>query len=199
MYRQRMRIERPELVEAAPAVAPAAQTPADAAATLACRTSIGSETMGADGKAAIVLSLLGIMFTVLARFGPELGFILQHGITKTGIIRIVCVGMLLGFSSFSLCAVVQAFRTIVPRFHRDRPSLAFFAKIASMEREEYFAKVESMTMEDALGQILLYNHTAATICAQKYKQLDRTLKLFEAAAGCWLVLVLILVFQSLHG
>jgi hypothetical protein len=198
-----MRIARPEPVrETTPAIEPVTapeQTPADAAATLACRTSIGSETMAADGKAAIVLSLLGIMFTVLARFGSELGFILQHGITKTGIVRVLCAIMLLGFSSFSLCAVVQAFRTIVPRFRRDKPSLAFFAEIASMEREEYFAKVESMTMQDALGQILLYNHTAATICAEKYKQLARTLRLFEAAAACWLVLVLVLVFKSLHG
>ena len=206
MYRQRMRIQRRQfepLPAAEPVVAPAAApepSPADAAATLACRTSIGAETMGADGKAAIVLSLLGIMFTVLARFGTELGTVLRHGVgTGTGIVRIGCGAMLLGFAACALFAVVQAFRTIVPRFRKDKPSLAFFAEIASMEREAYFAKVESMTMQDALGQILLYNHTAATICAEKYKQLARTLRLFEAAAACWLVLVLVLVFKSLHG
>ena len=206
MYRSNvMRIPRPQPAEYAPQPGPA-PSPVDAeakaheaAATLACRTSIGSETMGADGKAAIVLSLLGIMFTVLARFGPELGFILRHGITKTGVVRVTCAVMLLGFAGFALCAVVQAFRTIVPRFRKDKPSLAFFAEIARLDREEYFAKVEGMSMPDALDEILRYNHTAATICAEKFKQLGRALRCFEAASACWLVLVLILVFKSLHG
>ena len=54
-------------------------------------------------------------------------------------------------------------------------------------------------MRDALDEILRYNHTAATICAEKFKQLGRSLRCFEAASACWLVLVLILVFKSLHG
>jgi hypothetical protein len=171
----------------------------EAAATLACRAPIGSETMGADGKAAIVLSLLGIMFTVLARFGSELATILRHGFTGTGVFRVLCALALLGFAGFALCAVVQAFRTIVPRFRKDKPSLAFFAEIAGMEREAYFAKVEGMSMKDALDEILRYNHTAATICAEKFTQLGRALRCFEAAGACWLVLVLMLVFKSLQG
>ena len=201
MYRRmRMRVVRPLEAEKALEqhdLSDAPQQTGDPAATLACRTAIGSETLGADGKAAIVLTLLGLMFTVLARFGAELGAIFRFGITGTGIIRVGCGLLLLGFAGCAMCAVVQAFRTITPRFRKDKPSLAFFAEIASMEREAYFAKVESMTMQDALGQILLYNHTAATICAEKFKQLGRALRCFEAASACWLVLVLILVFKSL--
>ena len=200
MYRRSnaMRIARPEPVRETVG-APAAEPRPDAAATLASRTSIGSETSGADGKAAIVLSLLGIMFTVLARFGAELGSILRHGITGTGVVRVACAALLLGFAGFALCAVVQAFRTITPRFRKDKPSLAFFAEIARLDREEYVARVESMTMEQAIDEILRYNHTAATICAEKFKQLGRSLRCFELASACWLVLVLILVFKSLHG
>jgi hypothetical protein len=190
-----------------PAMEPEAQSPQlspaesqlDAATTLASRTPVGSEIMGADGKAAIVLSLLGIMFTVLARFGSELGVILRHGMTGTGIVRVMCFVLLLGFAGFALCAVLQAFRTILPRFRKDKPSLAFFAEIAGMEREEYFAKVESLTTRQALDEILRYNHTASTICADKFKELGRALRCFEVASACWLGLVLILVFKSLHG
>lgn len=199
--RTRMRMRQP-IESIAPDVQPrAAADPmaCDAAATLASRTSIGAETSGADGKAAIVLSLLGIMFTVLARFGDELSSILRYGVTQTGIVRITCAALLIGFSASALLAVVQAFRTIVPRFRRDKPSLAFFGEIASLPREEYVARVESLTMSEAVDQILLYNHTAATICAEKFKQLDRSLRCFEAASACWLALVLILVFKSLHG
>jgi hypothetical protein len=203
-----MRLSRPQL-EPLPAMpestpqdeaAASVASQADAAGMLAGRASIGIETASADGKAAIVLSLLGIMFAVLARFGDELSTILRKGVgTGTGTVRFACAALLLGFAGSALCAVVQAFRTIVPRFRKDKPSLAFFAEIASMEREEYFNRVESMTMDDALEQILRYNHTAATICAQKYNQLAFTLRFFEAAAACWLVLTLVLVFKSLHG
>src|SRR5688500_5989871 len=98
MYRRmRLRAVRPQ--EAAEALQqqdlsdapqqPSAAAPAtDPAATLACRTAIGAETLGADGKAAIVLTLLGLMFTVLARFGAELSAIFRFGFTGTGIIRV---------------------------------------------------------------------------------------------------------------
>ena len=191
----------PEVTATPPtsAAAAAAGNALDPAATLAGRTSIGAETTGADGKAAIVLTLLGIMFTVLARFGDQLGSLLRYGVTQTGVVRITAAILLIGFAAFALFAVVQAFRTIVPRFRKDKPSLAFFGEIASMSREDYVARVEALTMPEAVDQILLYNHTAATICAEKFKQLDRALRFFEAASACWLVLVLILVAKSLMG
>ena len=167
------------------------------AATLASRAAIGSETTGADGKAALVLTMLGLMFTVLARFGPELGAALHGRSDGSGVIRVTCATLLIGFIGCALCAVVQAFRTITPRFRKDKPSLAFFAEIARLDREAYFERVESMTMREAVGQILTYNHTAATICAEKYTQLRRALRFFEAAAACWLVLAVILAFRSL--
>ena len=171
------------------------QTGCEAAATLACRTSIGSETVGADGKAACVLTLLGVMFTVLARFGPEAGSILRGG----GFARAACGVLLAGFAAYALAAVVQAFRTISPRFRNDKPSLAFFAEVARLDRDEYFERVESMTMREAVGQILLYNHTASRICAEKFRQLHRALRCFEGAAGCWVLLLVVLVMKSLIG
>ena len=176
--------------------APAAQvSDYEAAATIACRTPIGSETLGADGKAAGVLTLLGMMFTVLARFGPELGAACRSG----GPLRPVCVALLLGFAVWSLGAVAQAFRTISPRFRKAEPSLAFFAEVARLPREEYLDRVESLTMREAVGEILSYNHTAATICAEKFKQLRRALRCFEAAAVCWLLLAALLAFKGLQG
>ena len=167
----------------------------EAAATLAARSSVGGETAGADGKAAGVLTLLSIMYMVLGRFGPELKGVLHQG----GPARVICGLLLLGFATMALCAVVQAFRTIVPRFCKAKPSLAFFGEIARLSREEYFERVESMTMRDALDHILSYNHTAATICVEKYKQLRRSLRSFEIAAACWLMLCEVLVLRSIFA
>jgi hypothetical protein len=167
--------------------------PWEAAATLACRTPVGAETLGADGKAAGVLTMLGIMFTVLARFGPELGTLLRGG----GFPRAACAALAAGFVLCAVGAIVQAFRTISPRFCKAKPSLAFFAEIARLEEGEYAKRVEAMTMEDAVGEILSYNHTAATICAEKYRQLRRALHCFEAAAACWLLLAVVLVARSI--
>src|SRR3954452_23482353 len=127
MYRSaRMRIRRPLPVPlpeaeptAAPVTAPAEPDPLEAAATIACRTSVTAETLGADGKAAVVLSLLGIMFTVLARFGGELGTALRGGAAGGGataaVARVACAALLLGFVACGVAAVVFAFRTISPR------------------------------------------------------------------------------------
>lgn len=181
----------------APAEAPRPPEPMpwEAAATLACRTPVGADTLGADGKAAGVLTLLGIMFTVLARFGPELGTLLRGG----GFLRIGCATLAAGFVLCAVAAIVQAFRTISPRFCKARPSLAFFAEVARLDQDEYAKRVEAMTMEDAVGEILSYNHTAATICAEKYRQLRTALRCFEAAAACWLLLAIVLLAASIAG
>src|SRR3982750_3543874 len=118
-HRMRMRLARPQLdeqlaapaesaEESAPVAAPQAAPQPDPAGMLASRASIGIETASADGKAAIVLSLLGIMFAVLARFGAELGTILRSG-AGTGLVRLTCGALLLGFAGRALCAVVQSF------------------------------------------------------------------------------------------
>ena len=172
---------------------PSEASPHEAAATLACRTPVGAETAGADGKAAGVLSLLGLMFAVLSRFGPEVGAALRAG----GTLRLACGALLLGFSVSALCAMVQAFRTISPRFCKAEPSLAFFGEVARLSRDEYFERVEAMDMRQAVAQIVSYNHTAATICGEKFRQLRRALRCFEAAAACWLVLAVVLAARSL--
>src|SRR5688500_10276139 len=112
MYRSPLCLPRqsPGVVGADESVAPdEAPQGLEAAATLASRTSVGSETLGADGKAALVLTMLGIMFTVLARFGAELGGLLRHGVgTGTGAVRTGCAVLLLGFVACALGAVFQA-------------------------------------------------------------------------------------------
>lgn len=166
-----------------------------AAPLLAGKTLVGTETLAADGKAAGVLTLLGIMFTVLARFGPELRDVLH----MPGIVRIVAGTLLFGFATMALCAVVQAFRTISPRFCRAKPSLAFFGEVAKLSREQYYERVSTMTMDEAVDNILTYNHTAARICVEKFRQLRRALRSFELAACCWLLLSSILVMRSVFS
>ncbi len=136
----------------------------EAAATLAARrSSAGGETAGADGKAAGVLTLLGIMFTVLARFGPGLKGVLHQGGPARDL-----RALLLRFATMSLCAVVQAFRTIVPRFCKAKEAeLAFFGEIAGLSREEYFERVESMTMRVARSAIAVPTTTRPPRSASK--------------------------------
>jgi hypothetical protein len=167
----------------------------DAAPFLAGKTPVGTETLAADGKAAGVLTMLGIMFTVLARFGPELRDVLHLSAS----VRAIAGALLFGFATMALCAVVQAFRTISPRFCKAKPSLAFFGEIARLSREEYTQRVCGMTMNEAVEQMLTYNHTAATICVEKFRQLRRALRSFEFAACCWLMLSWVLVLRSIFA
>ena len=92
--------------------------------------------------------------------------------------------------------MVQSFRTISPRFPKAPPSLAFFGDIARLTREEYVARVEALTGAEALEQMLRYNHTGALICVQKLRQLRWAMRFFEFAAGCWLLLVVVLIART---
>ena len=163
----------------------------DPAAALAFRTPLHEHVLSADGKAAGVITLLGMMFTVLARFATQLS-----DLARPGAARYFLIALVLGFAILSLGAVIQAFRTISPRFPKAPPSLAFFGDIAKLSREEYVACVEAMTPEEALEHMLRYNHTASSIVVEKLRQLRRGLVLFQWAASCWMLLVAVLVVRT---
>ncbi len=82
------------------------------AATLAYLTPIGEFIHSADAKAATILTVLGIMFTLLARFGGWIEELLR-GRTETMAAAVVLLG---SFAAAALSAVIQSFRTISPRF-----------------------------------------------------------------------------------
>jgi hypothetical protein len=196
MYPAALQLDRrvqptPLTADAAPEPEPT-PTPPEAAPLLATKTPVGTETLAADGKAAGVLTMLGIKFTVLARFGAEL----SDALHTTGCVRPIVGILLCGFATMALCAVVHAFRTISPRFCKAKPSLAFFGEVAGMSREEYVARVASMSMAEAVDHMLAYNHAAARICVEKFRQLRRAMRSFEIAACCWLLLSSILIVRS---
>jgi hypothetical protein len=164
----------------------------DPAAALAFRTPLHEHVLSADGKAAGVITLLGMMFTVLARFGGQVSEMVQG----RGGLRYAGSALVLGFAGLALAAVVQAFRTISPRFPKAPPSLAFFGDIARLSRDDYLARVESMTADEALEQMLSYNHTASLICVEKQRQLRWAMRFFEGAAAAWAVLVVVLVMRA---
>ena len=164
----------------------------DPAAALAFRTPIHEHVLSADGKAAGFITLLGLMFTVVAKFGDPVAELVQG----RGLLAYAGAALVLGFAALSLSAVLQAFRTISPRFPKAPPSLALFGDIARLPREEYLAKVEALSADEALEQILSYNHTASLICLEKTRQLRRGMRFFEVAAACWAALVVLLVART---
>src|SRR5947199_10482230 len=104
----------------------------DPAAALAYRTSLHEHLLSADGKAAGILTLLGLMFTVIARFGTPLQDILQQ---VANWLKATCGLLLALFAGSALGTVIQSFRTISPRFPKTPPSLAFFGDIARLSRD----------------------------------------------------------------
>ena len=180
-----MSTEMPD-VAGATARADAPPPPSDPpAAWLAYRTPIQDFVHSADGKSAGILALLGIMFTLLARFGERLNLMTGEHVAWA----IVTAVLLFSFALLSLGAVVQAFRTISPRFPKAEPTLAFFGDIAQLSRAEYVRRVESLSPDEAMAQMLDFNHNGAAILVEKFRQLNRCLRLFELAAVAWLALM----------
>jgi len=165
----------------------------DPASAIAYRTPIQEHVGSADGKAAGVLTLLGLMFTVLARMGGTLSDVLA----SRSPIRWVILTLLVGFAASAVATVVQMFRTISPRFPAAQPSLAFFGDIARLDRAEYMRRVMQLSADEALQQIVSYNHTSARILVLKFRQLNLGLKAFKLAVTWWLPLAVYLVARSL--
>ena len=165
----------------------------DPAAALAFRTPLQEHPPAADTKAAAILTALGIMITLLAKYGTHLtDMLLGRGLEK-----FLLVGLLVGFAGPGLAAIVQAFRTISPRFPGGPPSLAFFVEIAGLSREEYMDRVGAISHEDALEQILIYNHTLATICVEKFLHLGRGVRMFRWAFASWTLLIVLVNLRIL--
>src|SRR5437660_12670330 len=82
----------------------------DPAAALAYRTPLMEHTLSADSKAAGVLTLLGMMFTVLARLGTTVSDLM----ISRGLLGYISIAMVAAFAACGLGTVVQAFRTIAP-------------------------------------------------------------------------------------
>jgi hypothetical protein len=165
----------------------------DPAAALAFRTPLQEHTPAADTKAAAVLTGFGILFTLLARYGMHL----TEMMSSRGLEKWLVIALLAAFTGLSLGAIVQAFRTISPRFPPAPPSLAFFGDIARLSRDEYIARLEGLSHAEALEQILNYNHTLATICVTKFAVLRRSIRLFKAAFYCWAALMLLVNLRVL--
>jgi hypothetical protein len=155
-------------------------------------TPVGDFIHSADAKAGTILAVLGIMFTLLARFGPWL----DDMIRGTGMVRVGTVVLVAGFAGAALGAVAQAFRTISPRFPPAPPSLAFFGDIAKLAPDEYVDRATALGAAGALAERLKYNHTGSRIILLKFRQLRRALRFFELAAVCWLLLVAMLSLRA---
>ncbi len=160
----------------------------DPASALAFRTPLQEHAPAADTKAGAILSALGLMFALLARYGEKL----SETLASDNYERWLITFLLSAFSGLAVAAIVQSFRTISPRFPKAPPSLAFFGDIARLSREEYIQRVERMSHEEALEQILRYNHTLSTICVAKFAVLRKAIRLFRWAFACWFVLMILI-------
>jgi hypothetical protein len=167
----------------------------DPAATLAFRTPVNDHVMSADNKATALLTLLALMFTVLARFGKTLAEVLLQNTAPS----YACAALLVAFTSMALMTVLQAFRTISPRFVKAPPSLAYFGDIARLSPDEYRSRVLSLDPEAALDHMLAYNHANSVIIMTKFRQFVRGLRFFRMALTCWGALVAVVAWRVFHG
>lgn len=173
---------------------PALFSGVDSAAALAFRTPLREYVPAADTKATAMLTGLGLMFTLLARYDKAIGRLLEQENWETWLF----VAFILGFSILAIMAILRCFQTIFPRFPKAPPSLAFFADIARLTREEYIESVSGLNHREAIDQMLQYNHTLANICVVKYSVLAKAVYDFKVSLAIWVVLMLFLSTHYLY-
>jgi len=173
---------------------PALYSTVDSAAALAFRTPLREYVPAADTKATAMLTGLGLMFTLLARYDKPIGRLLEQADWEMWLF----VSTIVLFSVLAILAILRCFQTIFPRFPKAPPSLAFFADIARLTRDEYVESVSRLNHEQAVDQMLQYNHTLANICVVKYSVLARAVYDFKMSLALWVALMVLLSTHYLY-
>jgi hypothetical protein len=135
------------------------------------------------------------MFTVIARSSDPIGKLLD----RSSSLRFLILALLLAMAGSALWSIMCAFRTISPRFVKTEHSLAFWGDVAALPREEYIRRVSSLTTEEAMKEILTYNHALSSIIVRKHARLRPCLKWFKVSLILWLILMVFVARKAMLG
>jgi hypothetical protein len=139
-----------------------------------------------DRKSVALLGMVGLMLTVLLLFTPTIRIILAGS-------RPLLAGLLLilisAFGVAALYASLQAWRALVLPVPPIPDGLAYFPHISAQTRAEYLAHARAATLNDALSDILCYNHALAQLSTRKFKLLGKSIRCLELLIPIWLAIV----------
>lgn len=158
-------------------------------ARLAYFTPVHEQPTLADRKAMFVLAVSGLIATVLLYFARPLEALVR-GVPPA--FSALLVGMLACVGVSLLCGALLAYAAYRRPLPSMPPSLALFRNVAAQPLDNYVAAVRSLDHRRALRDMLHYNYSVATLAAQKFRLVNRSLACLRIALPLWMLLLLVL-------
>jgi hypothetical protein len=158
-------------------------------ARLAYFTPVHEQPTLADRKAMFILAVSGLIATVLLFFAQPLEALIRGvspAVSASLVVLLACLGAsVLGAALLAYAA----YRRPLPPMP---PSLALFRNVAAEPLEDYVAAMRSLDHRRALRDMLHYNYSVATLAAQKFRLVNRSLACLRVALPLWMLLLLVL-------
>lgn len=144
-----------------------------------------------DRKAVSILSINGLMLTVVVFFSGELS---DHLHTDTLLSAAESVAAVVGFAVSAFAACLYAFRALVLPMPPMPDGLAFYKHIAARDFAAYRAEVYAADDRTILSQMLHYNYTLAVLSREKFRLLGQSIRFSRLAFILFGVVLVSFVF-----
>ena len=157
-------------------------------------------TENCDTKASIVLAFIGVLVSVvftsefiLGTIGAQINNIITYWRDGSGSFSILSTMMfvsLLGFVTFMSLCCYYSILSLKANIKCADDSIIFFGKIALNTKEEYIEKVNKMAEEEFETDKLSQIHNCATICDNKFKNYNKSMKYLSFGLLCFICFIL---------
>ncbi|HEU0200222.1 MAG TPA: Pycsar system effector family protein [Burkholderiaceae bacterium] len=132
----------------------------------------------ADSRAGLVIS------TNIAMLGALVAMLSGTDFVRSGPVAWFWVG---ATAFCSLASIAMATLAAFPRPRGGDGSVVFFGSIASMSREEYFARLQNATQLEFARDLAEQCHRVATLATFKFRWVRRAMMMLLVASAPWLV------------
>ena len=167
---------------------------------------INGWTENCDTKASIALAFLGVLVSVvftseyiLGTIGAQLNNIISYWRDDSGSFSILSTMMfisLFGFVFFMGLCCCHAILSLKANLKCNEDSIVFFGKIAEHNtKKDYIEHVNIITEDDFITDKLSQIHTCATICTNKFKHYNKSIKYLSIGLlffVCFIVFLIVL-------
>jgi hypothetical protein len=147
-----------------------------------------------DRKSVILLTLNGLMLTVMDPFAAEIPAVLQGN----PVVKRLAIAAGLSWFSLLILGACYAFRALTRPIPPMGDCAAFYPNIAATSLGSYRQNLERLSHRGALRDILNYNYSIAVLSQEKFRLIRKSVLCLCPALPLWMLLMLMISLRAVN-
>jgi hypothetical protein len=147
-----------------------------------------------DRKALTLLTLVGLMITVMSLFAGEVHAVLQGD----RVIKWMAVVVGLSWFALLILGAYYAFLALTRPIPPMGPCVAYYQDIAAMSLSTYREILEGLSHRGAMRAILTYNYSIAALSEEKFRLIRKSILCLCLALPLWMLLMLVISLRAVN-